>query len=343
MGCCCVPRESDHGAAAMSITSYPVRVSHVASAIEMVAIPGGSFIMGSETGAPGHQADESPPHRVQVDPFWMSAHEVTWDVYLEYMSECYTATGAKNPVPPGADAVLGPSDPVNKGQWQIDVSVKGRKPVSGVTHLAARQFTKWLSKKTGQFYRLPTEVEWEYAARAQSQAAYCFGDDVSSLRKYGWYLDSFDKDVEPHMQRVGLLKPNAWGLYDMHGNVAEWVMDQYGSYGDHRRAVVWPRGRYGQVARGGGCDGFSDELRCAVRVRSTPEWQEMDPQVPPSLWWLATDRAVGGFRIVRPLRAPSETGKQRWWGPDDELKEIVEKMEYKGTVIEPATIGNHKE
>ena len=109
---------------------------------------------------------------------------------------------------------------------------KGAKnPVEKVSWDDAQDFCKKLSATSGKTVRLPTEAEWEYACRAGSTTAYCFGDSENGLAEYAWYSSNSDGKTHP----VGEKKPNAWGLYDMHGNVWEWCQDWYGGLPDRRR------------------------------------------------------------------------------------------------------------
>ncbi|MCZ6597954.1 MAG: formylglycine-generating enzyme family protein, partial [Planctomycetota bacterium] len=202
-------------------------------------------------------------------------------------------------------------------------------PAICMTQLAAKQYTKWLSLKTGRFYRLPSEAEWEYACRAGTDTAYSFGDDPDELDAYGWFFDNADDAY----QNVALKQPNPWGLFDMHGNVAEWVLDRYdknysGALGDEvpRNPVAWPTELYPRVVRGGSWDDDPDLLRSAARRRSTKSWKVQDPQLPKSIWY-HTDANFVGFRVVRPLVEPSNEEKARTWEPDTEnAREIMEKQ-----------------
>ena len=174
-----------------------------------------------------------------------------------------------------------------------------------MTQHAANKYCQWLSAQTGHFYRLPTEAEWEYAARAGTKTAWFFGNDKTQLKEYAWYFDN-----APNFQyaKVGLKKPNPWGLYDIYGNVCEWCLDQY-THTTPGAAVLgndWIRSKtpYPQVARGGTYDDDAELLRSAARKASDPLWKQQDPQLPKSIWYL-TDATWLGFLIVRPLEIPT--------------------------------------
>jgi formylglycine-generating enzyme required for sulfatase activity len=188
-------------------------------------------------------------------------------------------------------------------------------PAICMTQLAARTFCQWLSAKTGRYYRLPTEAEWEYACRAGTSTAYSFGDEPDQLDDYAWYYDNSDEKYHP----VGKKKPNAWGLHDMHGNVAEWVLDQHlpdfyarGGKETVENPLAIPTTEYMRVVRGGSWDDDAPLLRSAARVKSTPEWKKQDPQIPQSIWYL-TDALHVGFRVVRPLAKPTAEELANKW------------------------------
>jgi sulfatase modifying factor 1 len=200
-------------------------------------------------------------------------------------------------------------------------------PAVTMSQYAAKQFTKWISADHRRFYRLPSEAEWEYACRAGSSTPFGFGDDVDDLGEYAWYFDNSD-DLT---QAVGQRRPNAWGLYDMHGNVSEMVLDGYrkDAYGaltpKAPASVVWPTKMFGRVIRGGAWDSDPADLRSAARC-STEDWRTEDPNLPKSPWWFTDEEALTvGFRIVRPLVPPPLEQRRRYWDADVEyLKEDVE-------------------
>jgi formylglycine-generating enzyme required for sulfatase activity len=191
----------------------------------MVAIPGGEFTMGSPDTEPSRKPDEGPMHKVRISPFWMGQCEVTWNEYELFMypdEERRTratiqtdATGDKL-----ADAVTHPSKPYVEMSFGMG---KDGFPAISMTQHGANKYCQWLSAKTGHFYRLPTEAEWEYACRAGTTTTYFFGDEASKLGEYAWYEQNSDFKY----QKVGKKKPSPWGLYDIYGNVVEWVLDQY--------------------------------------------------------------------------------------------------------------------
>ncbi len=277
---------------------------------EMVPIPGGTFLMGSPPGEAGRNEDEGPQHLVTVQPFWMGKTEVTWDEYDVFAFsqdiESKEARGVDFSKEPEsekvADAMTRPTPP-----YEDETFGYGRhgQPVINITHHAAMEYTFWLSTLTGKTYRLPTEAEWEFAARAGAETAYFFGDNPGKLSEYAWYLD--DARVRPHP--VGQKQPNPWGLYDILGNVAEWVLDRYDK--DYYRTfkpllpalepVLLPgKEKFPHVVRGGGWTDPARMLRSAARRASDPTWLLQDPQRPQSIWWL-TDALFVGFRIIRPL------------------------------------------
>ncbi len=287
------------------------------ASIEMVPVHGGSFLMGSPAAEAPRQEDEGPQHRVEIAPFWMGKYEITWDVYSIWGEvldiRLRKMTGTKSsPRDEVADAVTRPTEPYTDMSFGMGM---GRYPAICMTQHAARTYCRWLSAKTGRYYRLPTEAEWEYACRAGSTTAYHFGDDVSKLDEFAWY----DSNSDDGYSKVGLKRPNAWGLYDMHGNVSEWVLDQYtlGFYdacseSTIKNPLLVPTKLYPRVVRGGGWDEDAPMLRSAARKSSNEDWKDLDPQIPKSIWY-HTDALSVGFRVVRPLFEPSEEEKATKW------------------------------
>jgi formylglycine-generating enzyme required for sulfatase activity len=260
----------------------------------MAAIPEGDFIMGST-----RKKDEEPPHKVHIDAFWMDKYEVTWDLYRQFMF-------AKDE---GVDAVSRPTRPYV--EMSFGMGIEGYPAISMTQH-AANKYAEWLSQKTGQFYRLPTEAEWEYACRAGTTTGYSFGDDVKQLANYAY----FAANSGGKYQKVGTKLPNPWGLYDMHGNVMEWTLDQYAAdyYGRSPAANPWNQATkpYPHAVRGGSWQDPAAQLTCSARVASDPSWKEQDPQLPKSIWY-ETDAQGLGFRLARPRKVPSAEEMYKYW------------------------------
>ncbi|HKQ40457.1 MAG TPA: SUMF1/EgtB/PvdO family nonheme iron enzyme, partial [Verrucomicrobiae bacterium] len=252
----------------------------------MMAIPGGEYLMGSPASEKGRKADEGPQHKVKLSPFWMGRCEVTWNEFELFMfadqERKFKDTIATDPyVDKISDAVSRPTKPYVEMSFGMG---KDGYPAISMTHHSAIKYCQWLSAKTGQFYRLPTEAEWEYACRAGTTTAYSWGDDPAAMRDYAWYEQNSDFKY----QKVGRKKPNPWGLCDMHGNVAEWCFDQYvPNYEQFAKALQvnpWVKSTtpYPHVARGGSWDDAPAALRSAARRASDKTWKIQDPQLPKS-------------------------------------------------------------
>jgi formylglycine-generating enzyme required for sulfatase activity len=284
----------------------------------MVPIPGGEFVMGSPETEPGRKPDEGPQHKVKIPPFWMGQREVTWNEYELFMYP-EEERRTRDTVPTDAagdklaDAVTHPSKPYVEMSFGMG---KEGFPAISMTQHAANKYCQWLSAKTGQFYRLPTEAEWEYAARAGTTTTYFFGDDKTKLAEYAW----FEENSDFAYQKVGKKKPNLWGLYDVYGNVLEWVLDQYDPdfytqcAGNSALADPWNKATkpYPHSARGGSYDDDAGMCRSAARRGSSRSWKMTDPQLPKSVWYLS-DAKIVGFRIVRPLKVPPPEAMQKYW------------------------------
>ena len=302
-----------------NLKGYVQGISGTDLSIDMVAIPEGTFLMGSDPEEFGHYKDEAPLHKVQIDPFWMSSKEITWKLYKLYLERPVDDVPSKNKandVEVKFDAVSGATIPYV--DMSLGMGTGDGMPVVNITYLAAQKFCKWLSAKTGYFYRLPTEAEWEYAARAGSQTAYHFGDSPENLGDYAWFYENSDG----HYHAVGTKKPNSWGLYDMHGNVAEWTLDAYDSEiyknrsGLTKNPFEIPNEEYPHSVRGGSYYDDAEYLRSAARLASSENWKMRDPQFPKSKWW-NTDAAFVGFRIVRDPNPSSEEDKAKYWGNEN--------------------------
>jgi formylglycine-generating enzyme required for sulfatase activity len=296
--------------------------------LDLVPIPGGTFEMGSPKSETDRNADEGPQVRVKVEPFWMGKYEITWGQYeLWGMGLDKQRRSAKQIAPTPwdkmADALAIPTKPYSDMTFGMG---KEGYPAICMTQLAAKMYCKWLSAKTGHYYRLPTEAEWEYACRAGTTTPYFFGNDAEKLGQYAWYSDNSDEKYH----KVGKKKPNPWGLYDMHGNVAEWCVDQY--YPDRYKKlgdklvenpVTGVTKAYPQVARGGAWTDEAPLLRSAARLASKKEWKAQDPQIPKSVWY-HTDAQFVGFRVIRPLRVPSAEEAARYELTDYEKREFLD-------------------
>ncbi len=300
--------------------SYSEVIPGTEVSIEMKPIPGGTFLMGRSADEDGKAPHEGPQREVLVDDFWMAKHEITWDQYDFFVKESLEQLEAElNPdtllkfgIP--ADAFTIPSPPYEDETHGMGTGRSGY-PAISITHFAAIEYAKWLTAKTGNFYRLPTEAEWEYACRAGNETVYAHGNNPDQLDDFEWYRGNSGRSYH----RAGLKKPNTFGLHDMQGNVSEWTMDQYlEDYHEQLEGEVadnpWftPDDLYPRAVRGGSWRDDADDIRCTTRQGSTGQWSRGDPQIPRSMWW-HTNAPFVGFRIVRPLETPEPEEIKKYW------------------------------
>jgi sulfatase modifying factor 1 len=269
---------------------------------DMVLIPAGTFQMGSPADEPGRKDDEEPRHEVRLDSFYLCTTETTIELFMAYYQETVSAkkdfitTQQEQKETENVDAITGPT-PV---YGDMTMGYDNKHPAMGMTWHNAMTFCRWLSKKTGKEYRLPTEAEWEYACRAGTTKAYGSGNNPEELKEVAWYEETADSETNA----VGKKKPNAWGFYDMLGNVREWVFDFYSADAYKQEAAkspaVNPKGpETGKVhvARGGDYSCPAKEVRCAARAYEEKWWRSGDPQIPKSKWWLP-EMDIIGFRVA---------------------------------------------
>jgi len=284
---------------------------------EMIAIPEGSFELGSLDSESFRNTDEGPVKTVKVSKFWMGKTEVSWNEYLAFF-KATVSEGRKEMseqlIEADVDAITGPTPPWGAADqgWG-----KTTEPAITMTHYAAETYCKWLSLVTGKKYRLPTEAEWEYACRAGTKGSYffegdprdfskntlknkIFGPDTSTINSYIIY--SLNSNGKTHIPSD--VKPNPFGLLNMLGNVSEFCQDWYspdsyvflleGNINDPRG----PANGMEHVIRGGSFNSDAAELRCATRdYTRTEAWLITDPQIPKSIWWYS-DCVNVGFRVV---------------------------------------------
>lgn len=299
-------------------TNFTEQIPHSNLSFLMIAVPGGTFQMGSPEEEPFRKDDEGPVHNVTVSPFYMSEIEVTWDLYWWFYSK--TMSEGRTPPEnifannsrPGVDAVSGPTPPFgfpDQG-WG-----SGQRPAITMTHYGAETFCQWLSLVTGKKYRLPTEAEWEYAARGGTETPYFFEGNPKKFSNEGFWRRLFNADKEPissyviyvnnsknKTQLPDAVKANPFGLKNMPGNVMEYCADKYDpqAYQKAGSNVTDPLSVNGTeyVVRGGNYASDASAVRCAARDYTRHEvWLKTDPQQPKSIWWYSDVRGVG-FRVV---------------------------------------------
>ena len=315
------PSGKIHEAAAevTAFQNFTETIPGTAASISMIAVPGGEFLMGSPENEPFRNQDEGPQKKVRVSDFFMGEVEVTWDqfwaFYAETMSEGRTPPAAvyANNSREDIDAVSGPTPPFGLPDqgWGM-----GERPAITMTHYSAQTFCQWLSLKTGRKYRLPTEAEWEYAARGGTDTPYFFEGNPKKLSNEGFLKGIFKPDTtgiysytvyannsRNRTQMPAEVKANPFGLKNMLGNVMEYCQDWYAedAYKSIQDGPLDPKGpEYGteHVVRGGYYNSDAAELRSAARSHTEHDrWLRTDPQNPKSIWWYSDIKGIG-FRVV---------------------------------------------
>jgi formylglycine-generating enzyme required for sulfatase activity len=246
---------------------YKVTIPNTTVSYDMVPVAAGDFEMGSTA-----KPDEQPKRKVHLDAFAMQAHEVTWDEYRLFMFANQAGeTGHKDNL---VDAVSRPTRPYV--EMSFGMGINGYPAISMTQH-AANKYAEWLSAKTGEFYRLPTEAEWEYACRAGGPP---LKPDAKALDQIAWFADNAGNKTHA----VGKKEPNAWGLYDMLGNVGEYVIRD-------------SRSDKGLLA-GGSYKDEAKDVNSSAREPDTGAWLRIEEEVPPTTSWLNRTVHHVGFRVV---------------------------------------------
>ena len=300
--------------------NFTEQIPGTAVSFDMVAIPGSTFKMGSPDNEKFRKDDEGPVRDVTLGRFFMGKVEVTWDEYWSFHIE----TSSEGRIPPevikerninaiGVDGISGPTPPFGTPDqgWG-----GGSRPAITMTHYSAEIYCKWLSEKTGKKYRLPTEAEWEYAARGGTETPYFFTGNPKKFTSQGWWNKMFGPDTavinsfviyelnsDMKTQEPLRVKENPFGLKNMLGNVLEYCSDWYtpDAYSQTGASVTDPKGPEEgteRVVRGGNYTNDAADLRTAARFSTkTEEWLKTDPQQPKSIWWYSDIKGIG-FRVV---------------------------------------------
>lgn len=257
--------------------------------------------------------------QVELPPFWVSETEITMKQLMPYRQIYYQIKKKLpdkpiNPIKFGdVDGVTGPTDVYDPHTHFMYAMQPDAAAPSGSQYMA-RQYTKWLSLLTKQEYRLPMRSEWQHACRALSaedQAAQKQATENQTVATTSNDLDRHAVYSANATAELSLLVrrklPNAWGLFDMQGNAAEWVIEDSAPTGM----------RDGHVAMGGHIDSDAEDCQCESMIRSNLSWWDSDPDFPRSPWWTTSGEGLmTGFRIIAPLAPMSTEGKRIAWEPD---------------------------
>lgn len=284
---------------------------------KMIAIPEGSFKMGSPEDEQMRKKDEGPVKKINISPFFIAEVEVTWDEFLAFYSA--TAGEGRSTDTEGSrtkletDAISGPTPPYGQPDqnWGL-----GKRPAITMSYYAAKTYCKWLSQVSGKTYRLPTEAEWEYACRGGRETTYFIDGNPKDFGTKGFWGNLFGKEnnllndyvvfssnSNAKTQEPENITANPFGVKNMLGNAAEYCSDWYApdSYSkitDGSKNPTGPANGKEHVIRGGSFKSNIGSVRCASRdYTKTEAWLKTDPQIPKSKWWLSDCNYIS-FRVV---------------------------------------------
>lgn len=306
--------------------TFVEKIPNSGVSFKMVAVPAGSFRIGSPDNEQYRNPDEGPAKDVQLDQFWMGEIEVSWDEYMTFFAQTSRGGKTANDQKSAAaasqevDAIVGATPPYGQPDQNWG---KGKRPAISMSHHAAEVYCQWLSKVTGKTYRLPTEAEWEYAARGGKETPYFFEGEPKQFMKKKLFSSKRDttminrfvvyqENSKAKTQEPSFVLPNPYGLKNMLGNVAEFCADWYtpNAYESLSGGVKNPKGPVSgteHVVRGGSYKSSADQVRSAARSQTqTEQWLRTDPQSPKSIWWYS-DCFFVGFRVV--CEYDDKTGK----------------------------------
>lgn len=260
-----------------AMESFEQTIPGTTISFTMIPIPGGVVDVEREVAAP-EEGGEATKEIVEVEvaPFYMLSTEVTWDLYdvLVFRFDLPEPDRRGKADPDGISRPTNPYIATDRGYGHNGW------PAISISHQGALSLCEWLTVKTGKRFRLPTEDEWEHAARAgtpRSAGRWWFGDDQEEFKQQGWFR--LNSNLKTHA--VGTLPANPLGLFDIYGNSSEWCTTTAGGY----------------VMRGGSFQDRSKKANSFYRSIPHKGWNATDPQLPKSPWWLA-DGPFAGFRVI---------------------------------------------
>lgn len=273
-----------NAALAQQVTTITIPGSDLS--FEMVAIPSGKI------------------YGVELPEFWIGTREVSWDEFSLFQEKQLDSEATAHPtLSYELDAITRPTPQYI--DFSYGMGKEGGFPAVSMTRRAALAYCEWLYKKTGIFYRLPTEAEWLYVCSEGSGEKLPKSYSGASPSDYAWFEESSGEKYQP----TGTKQPNQWGVYDLIGNVSEWTMDWYSEdyYSElklrGKEGILWPLKKHPTAVMGSNYQSPSNDCNCQTKIASTAQWQKRDPQIPKSKWW-NTDAPFVGFRLVSPVIQP---------------------------------------